>query len=503
MSKYKFILCTLLILFPFIGIYGQSEDDFNKLRETFKREHQQYRVKVRNEFDEYRKSVNEEYIEQLRKPWSPIQEKYKIKPIENIEPPLPPVIENDDDSIELIERPLPIDTIVLVPTPKPQPEPIYVIEEDEQQGTPSVNFVFYGTNIDLRGAEFDNLNLKSSNDNDVADGWQQLFIKENDNFIIDCLATRDKLNLPDWGFFKLVEAAVNNYSPPKSNQSTLIMAYVLTQCGYKIYLCRDNDVKDIHLLFVSDDSFTDRIYFPINGEKAYAYYPIPSERISYSQFKDLGNQKLSIALRNTPTFNYASDKMTVKKIVNQTNVELSCSPNKNLIDFYNDYPDGFIGSDVYSKWAIHGNTPLSNELKEALYPSLKSIVSGKNQYEAVNVLLKVAQSFPYGFDDEIWNRDRAFWPEETWYYPYSDCEDHAIHFTRLVRDILGLNAVLIYYPGHLSSAIEIKDGSQKGDYVVYQGKKYTVCDATYFYANAGITAPSNDNSSAVLIPLHK
>lgn len=106
-------------------------------------------------------------------------------------------------------------------------------------------------------------------------------------------------------------------------------------------------------------------------------------------------------------------------------------------------------------------------------------------------------------DDEIWGQDRPFWVEESWHYPLSDCEDHAVNFTRLVRDVLGLDAVLIYYPGHLSSGVAITDGSQKGDYVVYNGKKYTVCDATYFYAPAGLTAPGNDNSKSILVPLNK
>ena len=34
-----------------------------------------------------------------------------------------------------------------------------------------------------------------------------------------------------------------------------------------------------------------------------------------------------------------------------------------------------------------------------------------------------------------------------------NCEDRAILFTRIVRDLLGLKCILIYYPGHLASAV--------------------------------------------------
>ena len=93
--------------------------------------------------------------------------------------------------------------------------------------------------------------------------------------------------------------------------------------------------------------------------------------------------------------------------------------------------------------------------------------------------------------------------EESWQYPYSDCEDHAVNFTHMVRDILGLDACLVYYPGHLSSCVALTEGDVQGDYIDYNGIRYTVCDPTYFFAGVGKTAPSNDNSQAILVPLRK
>lgn len=148
----------------------------------------------------------------------------------------------------------------------------------------------------------------------------------------------------------------------------------------------------------------------------------------------------------------------------------------------------------------NAKTSASREVINQLYPALRQAVKGKNQFQAVNMLLKLAQTFPYGYDDKIWGHDRAFWMDESWQYPLSDCEDHAVNFTRMVRDILGLDAVLIYYPGHLSAAVAFTEGQPNGDYVVYGGRRYTVCDATCQYGPIGYSG-KYDNSQAILIPL--
>lgn len=136
-----------------------------------------------------------------------------------------------------------------------------------------------------------------------------------------------------------------------------------------------------------------------------------------------------------------------------------------------------------------------------LYPKLRAYVKGKSENEAVNIILNFVQTaFEYGYDDEIWGGDRPFFAEETIYYPYSDCEDRSILFSRLVRDIVGLDMVLIYYPGHLATAVKFNE-NVSGDYLVVDGKKYVVCDPTYVNARVGMTMPKMDNSTAIAVKL--
>lgn len=84
----------------------------------------------------------------------------------------------------------------------------------------------------------------------------------------------------------------------------------------------------------------------------------------------------------------------------------------------------------------HANTPLVESTKNYLYPTLSQFISGCSELEAVNKLLNwVPTGLEYELDDKIWGYDRAFFAEETLYYPYADCEDRSILFSRFVRDL--------------------------------------------------------------------
>ena len=150
---------------------------------------------------------------------------------------------------------------------------------------------------------------------------------------------------------------------------------------------------------------------------------------------------------------------------------------------------------------MYANTPLSKQAQRTLYPALKQAISGKSQYEAGSRLLNFVQTaFVYEYDDKVWGCDRAFFADETLYYPYCDCEDRSILFSRLVRDLLGLKVVLIYYPGHLATAVCFTE-NVNGDYISMNGKRYTICDPTYIGAPIGATMPKMDNQKAKVILL--
>ena len=476
-------------------------DTIEELRNQFKQELSDFRKQAKVEMDRFRQRANEEYAEQLKNPWRSLPQETKIE-IPDIPSPPPPPLKDDKEPVKPIDKEVPIDTIVLIPKPKPQPKPVYPIKEVPELSLPDVTKTFYGTLVKVRGAKFSEFKLQSNDPSSLSTGWKTLADTENDNFILDCLRLRNELRLPDWGYFKLVDELLSSYAPSGTDTHSFLMNYVLTQSGYATKICVASD-NHLRLLFGFNGIMFRRPYLKIDGKNFYGYKDIPEGQISIAQtgFKDEKN--FSMDIPEAPNLKYSPGNTRVLNVHGYPDIKITCTANKNLVDFYNDYPNAALDNVEYTRWAIQGNTPMSKELENAIYPVLREKVKGMNQSQAVNFILKVAQSFEYGYDDEIWGHDRTFWAEESWHYPLSDCEDHAVNLTRMVRDILGLDAVLIFYPGHLSAGIAITDGSQSGDYVVHNGKKYTVCDGTYFYASAGQTAPNYDNTSAILIPLRK
>ena len=197
----------------------------------------------------------------------------------------------------------------------------------------------------------------------------------------------------------------------------------------------------------------------------------------------------------------AAEVGDARSLSSQYGIRVEVQQNRNLMDFYAQYPSAYVDGNLYTRWAVYANTPLDGAMAESLYPSLREAIGGLSERDAVNKLLNFVQTaFEYGYDDEIWGGDRAFFAEETLYYPYADCEDRAVLFSRLVRDLVGLDVVLLYYPGHLAAAVEFKD-EVFGDYLVHNQKKYIVCDPTYIGAPVGRTMPNMNNQEAQIIIL--
>ena len=69
-----------------------------------------------------------------------------------------------------------------------------------------------------------------------------------------------------------------------------------------------------------------------------------------------------------------------------------------------------------------------------------------------------------------------------------------------MRDLLGLKVLLVYYPGHLATAVNFPS-QVAGDYISLRGEKYVICDPTYIGASVGATMPDMDNAAAKVILL--
>ncbi len=470
--------------------FAQQSNDYKERYELFKRQ-------VMNDYGDFRKKANDKYVEFMRQVWETFHTLPQIpKPKDET---VPPVIMADDDKIKPIESsPVPIEDVVTPPVPEPSPLPVAPIKEQPTVDR-NVEFVYCGTACKVRCAADSGFRLGGTDNEALAKAWGELADGRFDNMLRDCLALRERMQLSDWAYLNLLVAFAEK-CVGKGNEATLLAAFAFNQSGYKMRIARAD--RRLYILFASRHAIYEMPYFEIEGDK---FYPLNCD---INQMEVCGasmpdEKPLSLYIPQRQLF--AVSETPGRKLTAECYKDMSftVSVNKNLIDFYNTYPTSEADGNFMTRWAMYANTPMEKEVAESLYPKMREKISGLGQFDAVNKILNWVQTaFVYEYDDKVWGGDRAFFSEETLYYPYCDCEDRSILFTRLVRDLLGLKCVLVYYPGHLASAVCFTE-IINGDYITLGNERYTICDPTYIGAPVGLTMPDMDNQKASVILLEK
>lgn len=479
MKRIFTIGATLLSL---VVCYSQTTSDFNEFRQELLNSYSQERNSIHNDYRSFRNSINADYADFLRNAWdnltsfAPIQKPQDKKPV-------PPVVFEKNQ----IKTPVIIESKPIVaPKPDPSPKPISPVEENEHP-TSQHNVAFYGLDIAVRVPASSTISILT-NENDIASKWEDFSDGRFDNSLYDLLAIKQSNQLSDWAYLELVDKFSHDFFT-NGNAASLLTAWILCQSGFQIRIARDSN--SIIVLYASNHIIFDNSYFIVDGVK---YYPLTkgSSNIKICNAKFKGETPLSLSITKEQRLGLnMSDKRTIKSS-RFPNLSASVSVNKNLIDFYNNFPTSAIGGNPLSRWGIYANTPFSSESASSLYAQLKSSLSNCSTQEAVERLLNWVQTgLQYEFDDVVWGHDRAFFAEETLFYPYADCEDRSILFSRLIRDLLGLDVALIYYPGHLATAVHFNE-DVSGDAVILNGQKFTICDPTYIGAPVGVQMPNLD-----------
>ena len=480
-----------LVLFVCVALncYAQNKD-YNKAYNDFKNQ-------VQQEYNDFRTQANEQYAAFLKRAW----EQYNALPAipKPKDETVPPVIISEEDKDKPIEsNPIPIKEVIAPPTPNPQPKPIAPIKEDSQPQERTVDFIYCGTKCKVRLNKDLKLSLQDCSNEQLSNVWTQLSEEGVlNNTIRDCLAIRVSRNLCDWAYLNLL-SSFSKAIYGNTNEATMLASYIYSQSGYKMRIGRNG--QHIYLLYASEHGIYDIPYFNIDNLN---YYPFEcyENQLEICDASFPQEKPLSLYIPKNQKFEYKESKLRTLTSKRYSDIHIQVQVNENMIDFYNTYPTSEVNGNFMTRWAMYANTPLDENVKENLYPSLKDKINGLGQLEAVNKLLNWVQTaFVYEYDDKVWGHDRAFFAEETLYYPYCDCEDRAILFTRLVRDLLGLKTILVFYPGHLASAVCFTD-NVSGDYISLNGKHYVITDPTYIGAPVGMTMPDMDNTQAHVILL--
>lgn len=389
--------------------------------------------------------------------------------------------------------------VVVVPQPEPAPAPIAPVEVKEEKPCKMVSVSFYGTLVSVGFPKDDKFHLSALNEQSLSDAWKQLAGEKYDITVNNVLKLRDNMQLCDWAYMRMLQA-VTEKQYGKTNEAVYMQVYLMTQSGYRVRMGYSSSKKRLYMLLASQYGICNMPYYTVDGKQFYPIDGADVEDMHICKAKFEKERSLNLQISREQKFDMASsDKRT---LTSKKGVTASVSVNKNMISFYETYPRGYVNGDVTTCWVAYANTPLEKSIQNNLYPTLSKTIQGLSERDAVGLILNWVQTaFVYGYDDEIWGQDRPFFPAETLYYPYCDCEDRAILFSRIVRDLLKLDVVLLYYPGHLAAAVAFNGQDVKGDYLTYKKRNYIVCDPTYIGAGVGKTMPGMDNQKARIVAL--
>ena len=496
MMRHFIVVVFSLLLCP---VWAQNNNPFGQARGGFGGNNSAFNQNRVSNFNEYRQKINAEYISKTREKWNAFRSSQALPVPDKDVKPAPPIIMKDDEARKKKEdRLIKIQAVVKPVKPQPRPQPVAPVEEVPEEPTKQLSFQYLGTAWKVRAPEASPVRLSGVSENAVADAWEKLCQPAYNNLVVDCLHLRSQNKLCDWEYLMMLQALSQKLLGNGTNEATLLMAFLYSQSGYKIRLA-EADGK-LQMLYASQHIVYGKRYFTIDGDK---FYPL-SDKVSnvrINEAKYPKEQSLSLWVPSSPYATFQASPSRELKSKRYADMSVRVSVNKNQLPFYDSYPTSEVGGNFMSRWAMYANTPICEQARQELYPQLKKGLTGISQLMSVEKLLNWVQTaFVYKYDEDVWGGDRAFFPDETLYYPYCDCEDRSILFTRLVRDLLGFKCVLVYYPGHLASAVAIP-GEVNGDYIMVNGTRFMVCDPTYIGASVGNTMPDMNNAEAKVILL--
>lgn len=474
----KFPILTIFLAMGCM-VYAQDdrpsfEDYLKAKKDTFGK----YQQQQEDDFNAFRRQANAQFASKMAEAWQ----------LFDMEPPMPNPAEPDPVAPPMRDNEPPIPTIPLIPgstikpapeePEKPQPKPQPTLPKpSEPQGT-WLNFSFYNTPCKVR---FDNslrFKLNNIDEKSVAAVWQQLSGKASEALVADCFRLIDEMNLCDWAAISMFKAIGDACFGKNTNEATLMQMYLLTQTGFKARIGRTE--HNLVVLIPFDGPVYGMSFYNRNGEEFYNVTGKKSESGCYI-YQEAFPQERIASLRPTLLIlaeNWVSSRTFSAKKYPEMSVQMKL--NRNLLDFMNDYPQCDHENYVYAG--------LSERTKQAIYPTLRKAIEGKSIDEAADMLLNFMHTaFEYQSDEQQFGYERPFFPDESFWFPYNDCEDRSILYIILVRDLLNTEAVLLAYPGHMATAVALSENA-KGAYFEMDGKRFLFCDPTYIGASIGMMA---------------
>ena len=385
-----------------------NEDVFEAYRQRINSEFAVKKVEHNTIFNNFRDSINNEYSTYLQRRWEEISLSKGIPVPKKPEPE--PIVDNTP-----VTTSTPLPHVEPKPQPKkPEPTPAPpVIEDIPVAADPTFKFEFYGVPCKVSLPSTKEFKVINTTNQEVSRAWEKISSGVYDHFINDCTCYRNELQLCDWGLYQFVLKASESYfGNIESNEAVMLQMYALSQLGYKVRLGKQSG-RLINLLAFQEKVFA-KPYLEIDDTEFYFLGSnLTDEGIQLCDFCFPEEKRASLQVDRFPQFPASPAPQKVIRSKAFPQVTASVIVNNNLMEFMDTYP--------CCSWELFAEASLSKEVKAQLYPNLKKTIAGRSEKEAANILLNLIQTgFEYKTDGDQFGREKTFFGDEPFFYPYCD-----------------------------------------------------------------------------------
>jgi hypothetical protein len=461
----------------------------------FEKEFQKSSADLNKDFDDFEKKINKEYADFLKKNWDEFQiEKPSLNPLDK-KPLTPPVFNKknndsisnkvvvgfkDTTALKLIEQK---DTVSEVKIPLQTNDIVHF-----NGNILTVNF--YNQPLIFR---FDNKSKVFCNDAtelSVSNFWKEISSSNYKPYLVDILNYKNKFILNDWALYQLVKV-LSEHVFKSYNSQVAFQFFTLSQLGYDVRVARSNE--SLVLLLNIQNQVYETSTLSIESKKYYIMSPFKSKSV-YTFRDGFKNDSKAIDLNIQQDIELFKNIKSREILIEDKKLKINLDYSPEMVDFYSQMP--------LTDFSVFFNAKTSSVTKYSIEKNLLPLIKDKSELEAVSFLLNFVQKgFEYKTDRDQFGKEKYFFVEEILNYPFSDCEDRSVFFSRLVKDLLGLKVVGILYKDHIATAVKFNT-EVYGDKILVDGEPYVVCDPTYIGAFVGMTMPQYDGVSPKIIKVN-
>lgn len=341
------------------------------------------------------------------------------------------------------------------------------------------SFDFYnGTfNFNINPSSFLSVD-KDASANGMLLFYNKISVSNTTELISSLKNYKEKYKLNDWIYYQLIRKTAEEISPKADNyfRYTLYKWFLLSKCGYDarlavgnnqviFYVKNEEDIKDIPFFLIQNKKYMCLNYHDYGKmfKQANAYKPVD---IFFPEAQNSFSYKVTTMPDFTPE-NY--QEKDVEFSYRQKIYHFKLQVNADVQAIFKNYP----GVD----FETYFNIPLSKETYSSLIPILRNNLRGMNEKKGVDYLMRFTRyAFLYENDEQNFGKEKRLSPEETLLNKYSDCDDRAALFFYLVKEIYNLPMIALLYPTHLTMAVQFN--KPVGNFILYNGKKYSFCEPT-------------------------